>query len=107
MPYLYHLVQTICDALNLLRPAIMQAAVDEGCFRQSGNIFEGAPDVSRILTIATQIASAMDYLHARVRCLAFILYSCSHGHVWLANQWLAPCQLQIQPVFSMDLYRQD
>ena len=43
-----------------------QAAIDEGCFRQSGNIFEGAPDVSRILEIAHQIASAMDYLHAKV-----------------------------------------
>lgn len=45
-----------------------QAAIDEGCFRQSGNIFEGAPDVIRILEIAHQIASAMDYLHAKVRC---------------------------------------
>jgi hypothetical protein len=44
----------------------LQAAIDEGCFRQSGNIFEGAPDVARILEIATQIASAMDYLHAKV-----------------------------------------
>ncbi len=44
----------------------LQAAIDEGCFRQSGNVFEGAPDVARILATASEIASAMEYLHTKV-----------------------------------------
>ena len=56
--------------LGLCDQGSLQAAIDEGAYRCSGNSFEGHPDMGRVLATATEIASAMAYLHskARARC---------------------------------------
>lgn len=54
--------------LGLCDQGSLQAAIDEGAYRCSGNSFEGHPDVARVLGTATEVASAMEYLHSKVSC---------------------------------------
>mmetsp|Transcript_8962 Transcript_8962/g.26850 ORF Transcript_8962/g.26850 Transcript_8962/m.26850 type:complete len:941 (-) Transcript_8962:2021-4843(-) len=51
--------------LGLCDQGSLQAAIDEGTYRCSGNNFEGHPDMDRVLATATEIASAMEYLHEK------------------------------------------